>query len=157
MNSHRSPHQKWRPQKDLQLSAYWFSHHPRICCIQVSLLAHSGDCEWWAYLCLAIFLSELHKQFGSTINSIAWPQSSWSNKLWKSLNVTVLHSEINAEIANVEQEASSSGGLQAVLEAQKLTMDEFKSRVESAISCEEDSRWQDQSQWSGNWWCIQKE
>lgn len=79
------------------------------------------------------YFSKLHKQFGNDqLNSMA--TELMINQAVAKANVSVPDSDIDAEIANVEKEASSSGGLKAVLEAQRLSMDEFKSRVRLQLS-----------------------
>lgn len=74
------------------------------------------------------YLSKLHKQYGSDqLNSMT--TELMITQAVKKANVDVPTSDVDKEIASVEQEASSSGGLKAVLDAQRLSMDEFRSRV----------------------------
>ncbi len=79
------------------------------------------------------YFSKLHSQYGSDqLNSMA--TEMMITQAVEKANVSVPESDIEKEITSVEQEASSSGGLQAVLDAQRLTMDEFKSRVKLQLA-----------------------
>lgn len=79
------------------------------------------------------YFSKLHKQYGSDqLNNMA--TELMITQAVKKANVEVADSDVDKEIASVEQEASSSGGLKAVLEAQRLSMDEFRSRVKLQLA-----------------------
>ncbi len=79
------------------------------------------------------YLSKLNSQYGSDqLNAMT--TEMMINQAVVKANVDVPQSEIDAEVANVEKEASSSGGLKAVLDAQRLTMDDFRSRVKLQLA-----------------------
>lgn len=79
------------------------------------------------------YLSKLHKQYGADqLNSMT--TEMMITQAVQKANVTVADSDVDKEIAGVEQEASSSGGLKAVLDAQRLTMDEFRGRVKLQLA-----------------------
>lgn len=79
------------------------------------------------------YLSKLHKQYGSDqLNSMS--TELMITQAVNKANVTVPDSDIDKEVANVELEASSSGGLKAVLDAQRLSMDEFRNRVKLQLA-----------------------
>lgn len=79
------------------------------------------------------YLSKLHTQYGADqLNSMT--TEMMITQAVKKANVTVADSDIDKEIAGVEQEASSSGGLKAVLDAQRLTMSEFRGRVKLQLA-----------------------
>lgn len=79
------------------------------------------------------YFSKLHKQYGADqLNSMT--TEMMITQAVKKANVTVADSDVDKEIATVEQEASSSGGLKAVLDAQRLSMDEFRGRVKLQLT-----------------------
>ncbi len=79
------------------------------------------------------YLWKLHTQFGrDQLNSMVTEQVI--EQAVASSNVSVPQDDINAEIASIEKEASSSGGLAAVLEAQHLSRTEFEQRIRLQLS-----------------------
>ena len=71
---------------------------------------------------------KLHTQYGQyELNSMT--TEIMIKQAVAKANVSVSGDEINKEVQSIEQEASSSGGLQTVLQAQHMSMDEFKNRL----------------------------
>ncbi len=76
---------------------------------------------------------KLHKQFGNDqINSLS--TELMIRQAVKEAKVSVEASAIDAQVKEIEMEASASGGLQALLAAQHLTMDEFRTRIELQLA-----------------------
>jgi hypothetical protein len=79
------------------------------------------------------YMWKLHTQFGrDQLNSMVTEQVI--EQAVASANVSVPQSDIDAEVAAIEKEASSSGGLAAVLEAQRLSRAEFEERIKLQLS-----------------------
>lgn len=76
---------------------------------------------------------KLHKQFGSDqLNSMS--TELMIRQAVKDAKVTVSQSEIDLQVKDIEVQASASGGLDAVLAAQRLTKDEFRTRIELQLA-----------------------
>lgn len=79
------------------------------------------------------YLWKLHNQFGQDeINSLT--TELMIKQAVADSKVSVSKDEIEKEVKNVEQQASSSGGLTAVLAAQRMTMDEFRTRIQLQLA-----------------------
>ena len=79
------------------------------------------------------YFKKLHTQFGQDeINSMT--TELMIKQAIADANVSVSSDEVEKEVKNVEQEASSSGGLTAVLAAQHMTMDEFRTRIQLQLA-----------------------
>lgn len=76
---------------------------------------------------------KLHTQYGND-QLTAMATERMIDQAVKDANITIEESAIDAEVETVEKEASSSGGLANLLEAQRLTMDDFKQRVRLQLS-----------------------
>ncbi|MEP7167210.1 MAG: SurA N-terminal domain-containing protein [Candidatus Woesebacteria bacterium] len=74
------------------------------------------------------YVGKLHAQFGrDQLNSMVTEEVI--NQAVADSKVTVPQSDVDSEVANIEKEASSSGGIAAVLEAQHLSRPEFEQRI----------------------------
>lgn len=79
------------------------------------------------------YFGKLHEQFGQEqLNAMA--TESMIEQAVRSANVTVPTVDVDKEIAKIELEASSSGGINAILEAQQLSLTELKRRIELQLA-----------------------
>ncbi len=79
------------------------------------------------------YASALNSQFGSDqLNAMA-TEKVIDQEVSKA-NVSVSNDEIDKELNEIDKQASASGGVQAIAEAQNMTIDEFKERIKLQLS-----------------------
>ncbi len=79
------------------------------------------------------YFSKLHQQYGrEQLNSMA--TESMIRQAVAKATISVPKEEIDSEMSAIENEASASGGLSAILESQRISLEELRGRVELQLA-----------------------